>query len=122
MENAAVGNMRNIAFWVVLFLLIVALFQLFSNDPATMSARDSSYSDFVQQVENDQVTSVTIDGEKVFYRLDDGTRRQTVQPQGADLTTLPFLLLIGVWIYFMNRMQGAAAAGRWALASRRRSC
>jgi hypothetical protein len=24
MENAAVGNMRNIAFWVVLFLLIVA--------------------------------------------------------------------------------------------------
>ncbi|MBL4541797.1 MAG: ATP-dependent zinc metalloprotease FtsH [Rhodobacteraceae bacterium] len=137
MENAAVGNMRNIAFWVVLFLLIVALFQLFSNDPATMSARDSSYSDFVQQVENDQVTSVTIDGEKVFYRLDDGTRRQTVQPQGADLTTLlldagvaievkpqqqsgfttllisflPFLLLIGVWIYFMNRMQGGGRGG-----------
>jgi cell division protease FtsH len=94
MENAAVGNMRNIAFWVVLFLLIVALFQLFSNDPATMSARDSSYSDFVQQVENDQVTSVTIDGEKVFYRLDDGT-----------------LLLIGVWIYFMNRMQGGGRGG-----------
>jgi cell division protease FtsH len=69
MENAAVGNMRNIAFWVVLFLLIVALFQLFSNDPATMSARDSSYSDFVHCV------------------------------------------LIGIWIFFMNRMQGGGRGG-----------
>jgi cell division protease FtsH len=132
-----VNNMRNIAFWVVLFLLVVALFNLFSTDPSTMSAREMSYSDFVQRVENDQVTRVTIDGEKVYFTLDDGSRHQTIQPQGTDITRLllaegvaievrpqeqsgliallisflPFLLLIGVWIYFMNRMQGGGRGG-----------
>jgi cell division protease FtsH len=65
MENAAVGNMRNIAFWVVLFLLIVALFQ-----PQQQSG----------------FTTLLI-------------------------SFLPFLLLIGVWIYFMNRMQGGGRGG-----------
>ena len=131
------GNARNIAFWVVLFLLILALFNLFSGDGTTLQSRENSYSDFVTAVENDQVASVTLDGEKVRYSTTDGTSYVTIKPTDAEVTNLlidknipvraesqeqsgfqafllsllPFLLLIGVWIYFMNRMQGGGKGG-----------
>ncbi|MCA8884932.1 MAG: ATP-dependent metallopeptidase FtsH/Yme1/Tma family protein, partial [Rhodobacteraceae bacterium] len=131
------GNARNIAFWVVLFLLILALFNLFSGGQSTMSSRSISYSDFVQAVENHEVSSVTLDGEKVLFRGNDGQDYVTIVPQGTEVTErlienkvsvsarpqeqsgfttllmtfLPFLLLIGVWIYFMNRMQGGGRGG-----------
>ncbi|WP_335947672.1 ATP-dependent zinc metalloprotease FtsH [Salipiger bermudensis] len=131
------GNARNIAFWVVLFLLILALFNLFSGGGSTLQSREISYSDFVSAVEDNSVSSVTIDGEQIRYRSSDGTDYVTVKPQDAQVTDLlidngvtvraeqqeqsgfqafllsllPFLLLIGVWIYFMNRMQGGGKGG-----------
>ena len=131
------GNARNIAFWVVLFLLILALFNVFSGGQSTISSRSVSYSEFIDRVENDRVASVTLDGEKVLFRGSDGQDYITIQPRGAEVTDrlieanipvsakaqeqsgltsivmtfLPFLLLIGVWIYFMNRMQGGGKGG-----------
>ena len=131
------GNARNIAFWVVLFLLILALFNLFSGGQSSMSSRSISYSDFVEMVDQDEVSSVTLDGERVLFRGQDGNDYVTIRPDGADITDrlienditvnakpqeqsgfttilmtfLPFLLLIGVWIYFMNRMQGGGRGG-----------
>ena len=131
------GNLRNIAFWVVLFLLMLALFNLFSNGQGTTSARAIPYSEFIQRVDAGEVSRVTIDGERVLIRTRDGQQYSTVQPENADLTDrllaanvavevrpqqtsgflsalglwLPFLLLIGIWIYFMNRMQGGGRGG-----------
>ncbi|SIS81590.1 membrane protease FtsH catalytic subunit [Roseivivax lentus] len=131
------GNARNIAFWVVLFLLVLALFNLFSGGNSTMQSREAPYSDFVSAVEDQNVTSATIDGEQVRYRTQDGTDFVTIKPEDAEVTNLlvdnnvpvraesqeqsgfqsflisllPFLLLIGVWIYFMNRMQGGGRGG-----------
>ncbi|WP_226898574.1 ATP-dependent zinc metalloprotease FtsH [Mangrovicoccus algicola] len=131
------GNARNIAFWVVLFLLILALFNLFSGGQSTMSSRSISYSEFVESVESGEVNSVTLDGEKALIRGNDGQDYVAIIPQGTDITGelisknvavtarpqeqsgfttllmtfLPFLLLIGVWIYFMNRMQGGGRGG-----------
>jgi cell division protease FtsH len=131
------GNARNIAFWVVLFLLILALFNLFSGGQSTMSARSISYSEFVSQVDAGEVSSVTLDGERITFRGADGNDYTTIRPEGADITDrlieqnvtvnarpqeqsgfttvlmtfLPFLILIGVWIYFMNRMQGGGRGG-----------
>ena len=131
------GNARNIAFWVVLFLLVLALFNLFSGSGGTMQSQSISYSDFIKAVENEQVSRVTLDGENVRYRGTDGQDYVTIKPQDAELTQkliendvpvnaepqeqsgfqtfilslLPFLLLIGVWIYFMNRMQGGGKGG-----------
>jgi len=131
------GNARNIAFWVVLFLLILALFNLFSGGQSTMSSRSLSYSEFVNRVESGEVSTVTLDGEKVMFRGSDGQDYVTIVPQGTEVTErllrndvtvnarpqeqsgfttllmtfLPFLLLIGVWIYFMNRMQGGGRGG-----------
>ncbi|MGR3484029.1 MAG: ATP-dependent zinc metalloprotease FtsH [Paracoccaceae bacterium] len=131
------GNARNLAFWVVLFLLVLALFNLFSGGGAQTSQNSRSYSDFVRSVEGGGVSEVTLDGERVIYRAADGRDYVTILPGDAQVTDLliandvpvtarsqeqngftafllgllPFALLIGVWIYFMNRMQGGGKGG-----------
>ncbi|MGB3178935.1 MAG: ATP-dependent zinc metalloprotease FtsH [Albidovulum sp.] len=135
------GNARNIAFWVVLFLLILALFNLFGNGQTAMNSRSLSYSDFITKVDAGDVAAVVIDGEKLQVQTRDGTTYMTVKPEGAELNDnlvenliaknvsvkaepqaqsgllsmlgvwLPFLVLIGVWVFFMNRMQGGGKGG-----------
>jgi len=131
------GNARNIAFWVVLFLLVVTLFNLFSGSGSTLQSREKTYSEFVTAVDGGNVSTVTLDGEQVRYTTSDGQSYTTIKPGDAEvtqmlidnnipvraekqqqstfqsflLTLLPFLLLIGVWIYFMNRMQGGGKGG-----------
>ena len=68
------GNLRNVAFWVVLFLLILALFNLFSGGQSTSAQQSISYSDFMNRVEQGAVSSVTLDGERVLIRGSDGAR------------------------------------------------
>ena len=131
------GNARNIAFWVVLFLLILALFNLFNGSGGTLQSREISYSDFVTAVKADEVTQATLDGEQIRFRGSDNQDYVTIKPEDASvtqlliennvpiraekqqqsvfqsflITLLPFLLLIGVWVYFMNRMQGGGKGG-----------
>ena len=131
------GNARNIAFWVVLFVLVMALFQLFSGGGNSMAAREVPYSDFVTQVENGGVNEVTLDGERIEFRGSGGASQVTIKPSDVDVTEtllandvviaakrqeqsgffsalslwLPVLVLIGIWIFFMNRMQGGGRGG-----------
>ena len=130
------GNARNIAFWVVLFLLVLALFNLFGGSSNNLQSRDISYSEFVSDVENGSISNVTLDGEQVRFRKgsadfvtiipSDATvtdlllannvpvRAEAQQQSGFQaflMTILPVLLLIGVWIFFMNRMQGGGKGG-----------
>jgi cell division protease FtsH len=140
-EEIHLGNARNIAFWVVLFVLVLALFQLFGNGQSTMNARTLSYSDFIQKVDGGEVGAVVMDGEQLQVQTKDGQTYVTVKPQGDALNEklvndliakkvsvraerqqqsgffsllgvwLPFLVLIGIWIFFMNRMQGGGRGG-----------
>ncbi|MCV2867964.1 ATP-dependent zinc metalloprotease FtsH [Defluviimonas sp. WL0002] len=131
------GNARNLAFWVVLFLLVLALFTLFKGDPTGVGANTISYSEFIQRVDKGEVESVTLDGETVQIRTTDGKQLTTIRPLGETITDqlidknvnviakrqeqsgflslfgfwMPFLVLIGVWIFFMNRMQGGGKGG-----------
>ena len=131
------GNARNIAFWVVLFLLVLALFNLFNGNGTAVSSQKVSYSEFVQSVETGNVSAVTLDGENVRFESASGGSYTTIKPSDAEIThllidsnvpftaesqetsglqaflisLLPFLLLVGVWIYFMNRMQGGGKGG-----------
>ncbi|PZX48108.1 membrane protease FtsH catalytic subunit [Roseinatronobacter thiooxidans] len=131
------GNARNFAFWIVLFLLMIMLFNMFSTGQNTSSARSVNYSEFIDRVDANDVSRVTIDGERIVFVGSDGQQYSTVRPDDAGLTQrlldagipvearpqqqsgflstlmlwLPFLLLIGVWIYFMNRMQGGGKGG-----------
>ncbi|SHF01548.1 membrane protease FtsH catalytic subunit [Litoreibacter ascidiaceicola] len=130
------GNARNIAFWVVLFLLILALFNLFNGGQSAADSRMISYSDFISRVESGDVSQVTLDGENII--IQSGNERfATIKPEGVDVTPvllenkvaveakrqeqngilayvgtlLPFLVIIGIWIFFMNRMQGGGKGG-----------
>ncbi|HAG26698.1 MAG TPA: cell division protein FtsH, partial [Rhodobacter sp.] len=126
------GNARNIAFWVVLFLLVLALFNLFGTGSNTAASRTLSYSEFMSRVDSGDVTSVTLDGERIIMRTSNNQEFLSIKPEGEDISErllaknievraeaqqksgimsalsvwLPFLLLIGVWFFFMNRMQG----------------
>ena len=131
------GNARNIAFWVVLFLLILALFNLFNGTGGALQSREITYSDFVAAAKSGEVTQATLDGEQIRFRGTDNQDYVTIKPEDAAITELlieneipiraekqqqsilqsflitllPFLLLIGVWVYFMNRMQGGGKGG-----------
>ncbi|MEL6793402.1 MAG: ATP-dependent metallopeptidase FtsH/Yme1/Tma family protein, partial [Pseudomonadota bacterium] len=65
------GNAKNIAFWAVAILLLVALFNVFSEGASRSSSGEIAFSDFLNRVENGQVREVIIDGEKVTGRLSD---------------------------------------------------
>ncbi len=131
------GNTRNIVFWVVLGLLVFALAQVFSGSGSSGLNNSKTYSEFVGDVESKSISRATLDGEQVRYVGSDGRNYVTIVPRDAKvsdlliangvpvtaesqeqsafsaflITLLPFLLLIGVWIYFMNRMQGGGKGG-----------
>ena len=81
-------NLRNFALWVVIFLLVLALFNLFSGGQTTMASNARSYSDFVSAVESGTVAKATIDGEEVRYRGADNREYTTVLPPDAEVTNL----------------------------------
>ena len=131
------GNARNIAFWVIMFVLLLSLFQFFGGNTASRNADSLSYSEFITMVDAGQVQSVTLNGEQLTLRSTDGKTFSTVAPNDSTLTQrligtgvevtakpqtpsgfmslislwLPFILLVGVWFFFMNRMQGGGKGG-----------
>ena len=132
------GNIKNFAFWAILFLLVFALFNLMnSGSPLGGNTTEITYSEFIRQAESGNVQYVTVDGEKLIVSGMDGNSYYTINPRDDQMTDrllksgvevraepqesgglsvflmniLPFLLLIGVWIFFMNRMQGGRRGG-----------
>ena len=132
------GNIKNFAFWAVLFLLVFALFNLMnSGSPLGGNTTEITYSEFIRQAEVGNVQYVTVDGEKLIVSGSDGKSYYTINPRDDQMTDrllnagveirgepqesgglsvflmniLPFLLLIGVWFFFMNRMQGGGRGG-----------
>jgi cell division protease FtsH len=133
-----VGNAKNFAFWAVAILLLVMLFNVFSTGAPSATGGQMAFSDFLTRVDNKEVGEVQIDGERITGRLVSGESFVTTQPIGADILEtlrrgevrvtvepqqqsgllstlsfwLPMLILFGVWIFFLNRMQ---AGGRGAM-------
>ncbi len=129
------NNFRNFALWVIIALLLVALFQLFQGEQnRPIAEQPIAYSEFLENVEDGKVDSVNIQGKSLAYKLrDDDTRYQTYAPDDPQLVTrltekgvqisaapddervpsllgvllqwFPMLLLIAVWIFFMRQMQ-----------------
>jgi cell division protease FtsH len=128
---------RNVALWVIIGLLVFALFNLFQGSttqrgPQTVLA----FSDFIASVESGEIRDVTIKGNNIsghyrdgrdfgtyapndpalIERLTDKGVRITAQPSeegsptlwGIIISWFPMLLLIGVWIFFMRQMQGGS--------------
>ena len=132
------SNFRNFAIWLVIILMLMGLYQVFSTSTRTVSVAEKSYSQFITDVETGNVTSVTITDNVVSGVLRDNTRFQTTIPNGADVVSrledqgvsitarepdsspfwsillsswLPFLVIIGVWFFFIRQMQGGGRGG-----------
>ena len=131
------GNTKNIIFWVILFLLLISLFNIFSSGSSSMLSREVPFSEFMDDVESGRVSSVRLDGEIIDVVSENGEKYRVVRPIGNDVVTplrennieiqavkqaqsglmstisvwLPFILLIGIWIFLMNRMQGGGRGG-----------
>jgi len=127
---------RNLALWVIIGLLLFALFNLFQGNAPRGQHNDLAFSDFVASVESGEVRDVTIQGNNITghyrnggafktYAPDDPTLIKTLTERGVQIKALPsdegsptlwgiliswfpMLLLIGVWIFFMRQMQGGS--------------
>ena len=134
------NNLRNLALWILVALLLVVLFNLFQGPSQKQAPQGIKYSEFVQQVDNGAIKQVTIQGNQIRGTLGSGQQFTTNKPEDPSLVQrlidhhidfnaepaddnfnlvailiqyLPFLLLIGVWIWVIRSMQsgGGKAMG-----------
>ena len=129
------ANLRNFALWVIIVLLLLALFTLFQNPGQRTTAQDISFSQLLTEVDQGRVRDVVIQGPEIHGTFSNGTSFQTYAPsdpglvqklytKGVTITArpqqdnvpwfvsllvswLPFIALIGVWIFLSRQMQGA---------------
>ena len=122
---------KNFALWIVVGLLMVLLFKLF-NTPQTPVENELIFSEFMIKAEKGEVSEVTIRDNSVRGVLKNGARFKTyttfypdlvkvLRDRGVQITAKPpeepswyivflitwgpFILFIGVWIFFMRQMQ-----------------
>jgi cell division protease FtsH len=130
------ANLRNFALWVIIVLLLLALFTLFQNPGQRAASQDISFSQLLNEVDANHVRDVVIQGPEIHGTLTNGSSFQTYAPNDPTLVSrlyngkvsitakppgdnvpwfvsllvswLPFIALIGVWIFLSRQMQGGA--------------
>ena len=136
------GNFgKNLALWIIIGLVLVALFQVFQGSSSRQTSTDLAFSQFMGEVESGQVQDVTIQGNTITGHYTNGGAFNTYAPDDPDLVKtlrrhgvqiaavpveegglsivgiliswFPLLLFIGVWIFMMRQMQsgGGKAMG-----------
>src|SRR5437764_13342302 len=71
---------KNLALWIVIGLLLVALFNLFQTSSTRGPQSTLAFSDFVTDVNRGQVTDVTIQGNSISGQLTTGQGFTTYAP------------------------------------------
>ncbi|MGJ8518215.1 ATP-dependent zinc metalloprotease FtsH [Carnimonas bestiolae] len=123
---------KNLILWLIIAAVLLTVFNNFSVDSAPKSV---PYSQFVQQIQNDQVSKVTIDGYTIRGQRDDGSEFQTTRPAAQDpqligdllehkvviegkepqqqsiwsrllIASFPILIILAIFMFFMRQMQG----------------
>ena len=121
---------KNLALWLVLGLIFLLLFNIFSKQHGREP--EIVFSDFWAAVDKGDVQEVTIQGHNIQGKYQSGERFRTFAPNDPELVKtlrekkvkiaakpeeespwymvllvnwFPMLLLIGVWIFFMRQMQ-----------------
>ncbi len=121
---------RSIALWLVLGLMFLLLFNIFSRQQP--KEPEIIFSDFLNQVDKNQVAEATIQGNLIKGDTTSGEHFKTYAPEDPDLVKtlrekgvkiaakpvegdpwweialvqgLPFIVLAAVWIFFMRQMQ-----------------
>src|SRR6202158_4165333 len=130
------ANLRNFALWVIIVLLLLALFTLFQNPGQRTASQDIPFSQLLSEIDKGSVRDVVIQGPDIHGTFTNGSSFQTYAPNDPTLVKrlydgkvsitakppgdnvpwfvsllvswLPFIALIGVWIFLSRQMQGGA--------------
>jgi cell division protease FtsH len=132
---------KNLILWGVIAVILLSVFSNFSQN--TVGASSITYSQFIRQVKDGSIAKVTIEGREIVGETRNGMAFKTYSPEtdnrsmvgdlldhGVEIDAqpperpsllmnifiswFPFLLLIGIWIFFMRQMQGGGG-GRGAM-------
>ena len=79
------ANLRNFALWVIIVLLLLALFSLFQNPSQRQVTNDISFSQLLSEVDNGKVKDVVIQGHEITGHFTDGRQFQTYAPSDPSL-------------------------------------
>ena len=80
-------NMKNLAMWGVIVLLVMGLFNLFQNPIENKIASNKvPFSSFLKNVEDGRVVQVEIQGNNISGILADGTGFSTYAPNDPNLS------------------------------------
>ncbi|MGQ3032488.1 MAG: ATP-dependent metallopeptidase FtsH/Yme1/Tma family protein, partial [Ferrovibrionaceae bacterium] len=71
---------KNLALWIIIGLLVVALFNLFQSPSVRGTGTSMAYSDFLNDVNNGQVVDVTIQGSNISGHTREGRSFTTYSP------------------------------------------
>ena len=66
------ANLRNFALWVIIVLLLLALFTLFQNPSQRSSSQDISFSQLLTEVDQGHVREVVLQGPEIHGTLSPG--------------------------------------------------
>ena len=128
---------KNILMWVVIALVLIGVFSKFQEPTAT--SNNLAYSQFLDRVKSKDIRSVEIRGQSIIGytnssetfttyaplndpKMYDELLSNNVQvkvdpPEGRNIlvdiliNTIPFLIIVGLWIYIMRQMQGGGGKG-----------
>ncbi len=128
---------RNLLVWIAILIVAVVMGNVLLGSMNPQPTRDVAFSDFINDVEQGAVQSVSIHGEEITGEYRNGERFATTAPDYPDLvnnlrqnnvrisaqsteqrgflysllSAWPLLLLIAVYIYFMRNMNAGRGGG-----------
>jgi cell division protease FtsH len=134
---------KNVGIWLIIALVLMTLFNQFSSQ---QSNNTIPYSEFMDQAKQGQVRSAKVDGRTIRWLTNDDKRFLTYTPGdifmidnlrawnvridaepeeersfwlNVFISWFPFLLIIGVWVFFMRQMQGGGRGGAFSFGKSR---
>ncbi len=125
---------KNLLIWIGIFVVALLLFNYFQGESQDTTLATKPYSSFLLELNNQNVSSVTIKDQQLVGTLHNGTRFRTYIPNDPSLINklvenkvaidvapqvensspfisllinwLPMIFIIAVWIFLMRQMQG----------------
>jgi cell division protease FtsH len=125
-------NYRNIGLYLLMLIITVSIISSFF-EPKSTTQQEFTYSEFLKEVEINNVSKVTIIDNSITGILMDGTEFSTYSPNDPEIintlrnkniiieakppvkvswwmqllsSLLPMLLIIGIWLFMIQQMQG----------------
>jgi len=127
------GLVKNLMVWIVIAVVLLSIFNSFTD--RSSNAQSLNYSDFLAHVKEGEVREVTIEGRNIAGKMLSGIPFITYSPETDNsaligdlvqanvaiagkppeqpsllmqmfISWFPFIVLIGLWIFFMRQMQG----------------